>query len=55
MTLDGVALRIGQEIARHAARAWLNIHREQDRRGRELVDLLEVAVTDTFRRRELAR
>jgi NACHT domain len=55
MTVDGAALKIGQEIAKHVVRACLDVHRERDQRGKDMVDLLTVSVPDKIRRRELAR
>jgi hypothetical protein len=55
VSLDDVGLAIGREIIKHAIRAWLDIRRDSNRRGRDLIDLLEVAVADKFHRRDLAR
>jgi hypothetical protein len=55
MSLDEAALNIGRQIVRHAVTAWLDVRREQSQRGRDLVDLLAVAVVDRFHRRDLAR
>ena len=55
LSLDDAALTIGREVVKQAVRAWLGVRREHDRRGSDLVDLLDVAVVDAFRRRDLAR
>ncbi|HEX6360730.1 NACHT domain-containing protein [Actinophytocola sp.] len=55
MSLDEAALNIGRQLVRHVVTAWLDVRQEQARRGRDLVDLLGVAVVDRFHRRDLAR
>ena len=55
MSLDDTALNIGRQLVKHAVAVWLDVRREQQRRGRDLVDLLAVAVVDRFHRRDLAR
>ncbi|MGH3624457.1 MAG: NACHT domain-containing protein [Sciscionella sp.] len=55
MSLDDATLSIGRQLVKHAVAAWLDVHREQAQRGRELVDLLAVGVVDRFHRRDLAR
>jgi len=55
MSLDEAALNIGRQLVRHAVTAWLDVRREQAQRGRDLTDLLAVAVVDRFHRRDLAR
>lgn len=55
MSLDEAALNIGRQVVKHAVTAWLDVRREKAQRGRDLVDLLAVAVVDRFHRRDLAR
>jgi hypothetical protein len=44
MSLDEGALNIGRQLVRHAVTVWLDVRREQAQRGRDLIDLLAVAV-----------
>jgi hypothetical protein len=53
--LADAVLGVGRQVARHAARAWLDVRRDRAERDAELIDLVAVSVRDQFHRRRLAR
>ncbi|MBB5158687.1 NACHT domain-containing protein [Saccharopolyspora phatthalungensis] len=53
--LSEAGLRIGQEIVKYAARAWVGHRTTVEVRNAELIDLVAVGVVDQFHRRKLAR
>jgi hypothetical protein len=53
--LADAVLCVGRQVARHAARAWLDIRRDCAERDAELIDLVAVSVRDQFHRCRLAR
>lgn len=53
--LEKAAVRLGQEVVKQVARAWLGHRRAVEERESELVDLIAVGVVDRFHRRKLVR
>lgn len=52
---EKAAVRLGQEVVKQVARAWLRHRRAVEQRESELVDLIAVGAVDRFHRRKLVR